>query len=57
MFVGLSISQWDVAIDLGTVNTLMFAKGQGIVLSEPSVVAVDSKSNEIIAVGVRPPKA
>ena len=51
MFVGLSISQWDVAIDLGTVNTLMFAKGHGIVLSEPSVVAVDSKSNEIIAVG------
>ena len=32
----------DLAIDLGTANTLVFARGEGIVVSEPSVVAIDS---------------
>ena len=41
----------DVAIDLGTANTLVFVKGQGIVLSEPSVVAVDDKTEKVVAVG------
>jgi rod shape-determining protein MreB and related proteins len=41
----------DVAIDLGTANTLVFVKGQGIVLSEPSVVAIDSKTDKVVAVG------
>lgn len=44
----------DLAIDLGTANTLVYVKGKGIVLSEPSVVAVrtDSKmKNRILAVG------
>ena len=41
----------DIAIDLGTANTLVFARGQGIVLQEPSVIAVDSLSGEIHAVG------
>ena len=41
----------DVAIDLGTANTLVFVKGQGIVLSEPSVVAVDAKAHRVLAVG------
>ena len=41
----------DVAIDLGTANTLVFVKGQGIVLSEPSVVAVDVKTDRVLAVG------
>jgi rod shape-determining protein MreB and related proteins len=41
----------DVAIDLGTANTLVFVKGYGIVLSEPSVVAVDTKTDEVVAVG------
>src|ERR671913_680056 len=41
----------DVAIDLGTANTLVFVKGQGIVLSEPSVVAVDAKTDRVLAVG------
>ncbi len=41
----------DVAIDLGTANTLVFVKGQGIVLSEPSVVAIDSKTDRAVAVG------
>ena len=41
----------DIGIDLGTANTLVFAKGKGIVLAEPSVVAVDSNTNEVLAVG------
>ena len=41
----------DVAIDLGTANTVVFVKGQGIVLSEPSVVAVDAKTDRVLAVG------
>src|SRR5918992_3931526 len=41
----------DIAIDLGTANTLVFVKGQGIVLSEPSVVAIDIKTDKVLAVG------
>jgi rod shape-determining protein MreB len=41
----------DVAIDLGTANTLVFVKGHGIVLSEPSVVAIDQKTDKVVAVG------
>jgi rod shape-determining protein MreB len=41
----------DLAIDLGTANTLVFARGQGIVVSEPSVVAIDSISGAVHAVG------
>jgi rod shape-determining protein MreB and related proteins len=41
----------DIGIDLGTANTLVFVKGKGIVLAEPSVVAVDSSTNEVLAVG------
>jgi len=41
----------DVAIDLGTANTLVFVKDQGVVLSEPSVVAVDTKTDKVVAVG------
>ncbi len=44
----------DLAIDLGTANTLVYAKGEGIVLNEPSVVAVrkgDQEGNKILAVG------
>jgi rod shape-determining protein MreB len=40
-----------MAIDLGTANTLVYVKGQGIVLSEPSVVAINSKTNKPRAVG------
>src|SRR5919109_1275581 len=42
----------DMAVDLGTANTLVYVRGRGIVLSEPSVVAIDSRSNEVHAVGV-----
>jgi rod shape-determining protein MreB len=41
----------DIGIDLGTANTLVYVKGKGIVLTEPSVVAVDSTTNEVLAVG------
>jgi rod shape-determining protein MreB and related proteins len=41
----------DVAIDLGTANTLVFVRNRGIVLSEPSVVAVDSNTGRVHAVG------
>jgi len=41
----------DIAIDLGTANTLVYVKGNGIVLNEPSVVAVDQKTKKVFAVG------
>src|SRR3972149_6915766 len=43
----------DMGIDLGTANTLVYVRGKGIVLAEPSVVAVDSTTNEVLAVGHR----
>lgn len=42
----------DLGIDLGTANTLVFAKGKGVVLSEPSVVAYNKDSDSVLAVGV-----
>ena len=41
-----------LGIDLGTANTLVFIPGKGIVLNEPSVVAVDQQTNRIMAVGI-----
>jgi rod shape-determining protein MreB len=41
----------DIGIDLGTANTLVYLKGKGIVISEPSVVAVNKKTGTIVAVG------
>jgi rod shape-determining protein MreB len=41
----------DMGIDLGTANTLVYVKGQGIVLSEPSVVAINKDTGEVRAVG------
>src|SRR3954466_3440383 len=42
----------DMAVDLGTANTLVYVRGRGIVLSEPSVVAIDSRTTEVHAVGI-----
>jgi rod shape-determining protein MreB len=42
----------DVAVDLGTANTLVYVRGRGIVLSEPSVVAIDTQTGEVHAVGI-----
>ena len=41
-----------MAVDLGTANTLVYVRGRGIVLSEPSVVAIDSRTGEVHAVGI-----
>ena len=41
----------DIGIDLGTANVLIYVKGQGIVLNEPSIVAIDSDTKKILAVG------
>ena len=41
----------DIGIDLGTANVLVYIKGKGIVLREPSVVAIDRNSGQMVAVG------
>ncbi|HVD55885.1 MAG TPA: rod shape-determining protein MreB, partial [Thermoleophilaceae bacterium] len=41
----------DIAIDLGTANTLVYLRGEGIQVSEPSVVAVDTRTDDVHAVG------
>jgi rod shape-determining protein MreB len=46
-----SLFSTDLAVDLGTANTLVFAKGQGIVIDEPSVIAVNRKTGDVEAVG------
>jgi rod shape-determining protein MreB len=51
----LNISGWfsnDLAIDLGTANTLVFVKGKGIVCNEPSVVVMRSDNKKLVAVGI-----
>jgi len=42
---------WDIGIDLGTKNTLVFTPEKGIIINEPSVVAVNTRTDEILAVG------
>jgi rod shape-determining protein MreB len=42
----------DIGIDLGTANTLVYLRGRGIVINEPSVVALNSKTNRVVAVGM-----
>ena len=46
----------DLAIDLGTANTLVYLKGKGIVINEPSVVAIDKKTGKVLAVGAEAKK-
>src|SRR5579859_7505959 len=46
-----SLFSSDLAIDLGTANTLVFAKGKGIVVNEPSIVAINKTTGEVEAVG------
>lgn len=41
----------DLAIDLGTANTLVYARGEGIVLNEPSVIALNQRSGDVLAIG------
>ncbi len=46
-----SIFSSDIGIDLGTANTLVYVRGRGIVMNEPSVVAVNDKTGQVVAVG------
>lgn len=43
----------DIGIDLGTANTLVYMRGQGIVINEPSVVAINNKTGQVVAVGIQ----
>ena len=53
--IGSKIKQWfsgaDLAMDLGTANTLLYLKGRGVVFNEPSMVAVDKSNNKVLAIG------
>src|SRR5215470_14434055 len=46
-----SLFSSDLAIDLGTANTLVYTKGRGIVVNEPSIVAINKNTGEVEAVG------
>ncbi|MDK1010027.1 MAG: rod shape-determining protein [Actinomycetota bacterium] len=48
----LSFAGKDMAVDLGTANTLVFVRGQGVVLNEPSVVAINTRDNKPLEVGM-----
>lgn len=50
-FSFLSFLSSDIAIDLGTANTLVYVKGRGIVIREPSVVAINREDRRIVAIG------
>ena len=48
----ISLFSNDIGIDLGTANTLVYVKGQGIILNEPSVVAMEKRSGKVLAIGI-----
>ncbi|MCX6032666.1 MAG: rod shape-determining protein [Chloroflexi bacterium] len=47
----LGLFSLDIGIDLGTANTLVYVRGRGIVINEPSVVAIERKSKKVLAIG------
>lgn len=47
----LGLFSHDIGIDLGTANTLVYVKGRGIVINEPSIVAMNTKTGQVVAVG------
>src|SRR3989344_5686030 len=47
----LSFLGQDIAIDLGTANSLVYVRGRGIVIQEPSVVAINQKTGQVLAIG------
>lgn len=51
IFGYLNFLSSDIGIDLGTANTLVYVKGKGIVLNEPSVVAINQKTKQILSIG------
>jgi rod shape-determining protein MreB len=54
--MGKSVVGRDIAVDLGTANTLVYVRGRGIVLNEPSVVAVNTHNGAVLAVGAEAKK-
>jgi len=54
----LNLMSWlpanEIAVDLGTANTLVYVKGEGIVLNEPSVVAIEKSTGRIKGIGSKP---
>jgi rod shape-determining protein MreB len=52
----LGLFSSDISIDLGTANTLVLVRGKGIVINEPSVVAIDKKTKRVLAIGVEAKK-
>ncbi len=48
----LGLFSFDIGIDLGTANTLVWVRGKGIIIREPSVVARQKKTKEILAIGM-----
>ena len=50
-YINIGDNMKDIGIDLGTANTLVTLKGKGVVLKEPSVVAIDRKTGNILATG------
>src|SRR5680860_859470 len=51
-----SLFSHDIGIDLGTANTLVWVRGKGIVIREPSVVAMQKKTKQVIAIGTEAKK-
>src|SRR6185436_3988953 len=47
----LGLLSHDIGIDLGTANTLVYIRGKGIVINEPSVVAINQRTKQILAIG------
>ena len=47
----LGLLSHDIGIDLGTANTLVYVRGQGITINEPSVVAINTKTKQVLAIG------
>ena len=43
----------DIGIDLGTANTIVYLRGRGIVINEPSVVAINQKTGQVVAVAMQ----
>ncbi len=50
-FASRSFEPLELAVDLGTANTLVYVRGRGVVLTEPSVVAVEERTGDVVAVG------
>ncbi len=50
--IGSFLPATEIAVDLGTSNTLIYVRGEGIVLNEPSVVAIEKASGKVLGIGL-----